>query len=175
MSSKISTPVPVPPRVFLSLRQARLAPSRGGAVQQLAAVLRIKASWRLRCCALLFADTGRAGARTSRSSPCWNEWRVPAPPLVPQSRPSDVHKAQQLATAVLRASSSTERWSRGDSCPSRLRRCVSGGCLLNRGFSDCPSARQLCSKLLKISTKILALSSGLLRARRRRISPGPTG
>jgi hypothetical protein len=50
LETKISTP-PVPP-VFPELRQARLAPSRGGAVQQLAAVLRIKPLCRLRCCAL---------------------------------------------------------------------------------------------------------------------------
>jgi hypothetical protein len=56
-------PPSLSPRVFPELRQARLAPSRGGAVQQLAAVLRIKPLRRLRCCALLFADTGRAGAR----------------------------------------------------------------------------------------------------------------
>ena len=46
------------PRVFPELWQARLAPSRGGAVQQLAAVLRIKASWRLRCCALAVCGYG---------------------------------------------------------------------------------------------------------------------
>jgi hypothetical protein len=78
-ATKISTPVAVP-RVFPELRQARLAPSRGGAMQQLAAVLRIKPLWRRRCCALVVCGYGESGREAKGllcpSSP-WHTNKIP--------------------------------------------------------------------------------------------------